>query len=53
MKRAKLPPSKPRNRVATSPLLRKGGVHAKTNAAKRRAATVALKRLARDPEVTE
>ena len=53
MKRAKLPPSKPRNRVATSPLLRKGGAHEKTHAARRRAANVALKRIARDPEATE
>ena len=50
MKRAKIPSSKPRNRLAVSPLLRKGGVHAKTNAAKRRAAKDALKRLASDPE---
>ena len=54
MKRAKIvPPSKPRNRLAASPLLRKGGAHVKTHAAKRRAANIALKRLASTPEPEE
>jgi hypothetical protein len=51
MKRAKqhvVP--KPRNPVARSPLLAKGGVHEKTHAAKRRRAKVALTRALRDPE---
>ena len=46
MKRAKkhvLPP-KPRNPVARSPLLRKGGAHGKTTAAKRRQAKIELAR---------
>jgi hypothetical protein len=50
MKRAKqhtLP--KPRNPVARSPLLRKGGAHGKTTAAKRRQAKVELAKLARNP----
>lgn len=57
MKRAKkhLPPESPkvRNPVARSPLLRKGGAHGKTTAAKRRQAKVNLTRLERDPEVLE
>jgi hypothetical protein len=54
MKRAKMqrPPAPPkmRNPVARSPLLRKGGVHGKTTAAKRRQANVLLGKIARDPE---
>ena len=57
MKRAKLhPPLRPpkkRNPVAASPLLRKGGAHGKTTAAKRRQAKVALDKLSRDPETFE
>jgi hypothetical protein len=47
MKRAKrhLHP-KPRNPVATSPLLRKGGAHGPSNAAKRRRAKIELQKLA-------
>jgi len=43
---------KPRNPVARSPLLRKGGAHGKTTAAKRRQAVVELRKLAidRDPD---
>jgi len=51
MKRAKrhaMP--KPRNPVARSPLLGKGGPHGKSRCAKRREANVALEKLARDPE---
>lgn len=44
---------KPRNPVARSPLLRKGGAHGKTRAAERRAANVALRKLARDPKLDE
>ncbi|HLX28478.1 MAG TPA: hypothetical protein VKV24_08340 [Casimicrobiaceae bacterium] len=50
MKRAKqhaLP--KPRNPVARSPLLRKGGPHGKSRRALRREANVEMKKLARDP----
>jgi len=51
MKRAKTRlPSKPRNPVARSPLLGKGGPHGKSTAAKRRQAQVELLKLARDPE---
>ena len=51
MKRAKKhPPPRPRNPVARSPLLGKGGVHGKTTRAKRRHAKVELQKLARDPE---
>ena len=57
MKRAKKhrPPQPPavRDPVARSPLLRKGGAHDKTTAAKRRAANVATAKLARDPEAHE
>jgi hypothetical protein len=46
MKRAKKrAPPKPRNPVARSPLLAKGGVHGKSNAAKRRRANLELHRL--------
>ena len=53
MKRAKQHAApKPRNPVARSPLLRKGGAHGKTTAAKRRQATVELRKLDldRDPD---
>ena len=48
MKRAKkhLPP-KPRNPVARSPLLGKGGAHGKSTAARRRRAKVELQKLVR------
>ena len=52
MKRAKkhaVP--KPRDPVARSPLLRKGGVHEKSKGAKRRAAAVALSKVRRDPDL--
>jgi hypothetical protein len=51
VKRAKkhLPP-KPRNPVARSPLLGKGGAHGKSSAAKRRQANVELARLIREPD---
>ena len=52
MKRAKrhaLPP-KPRNPVARSPLLRKGGAHRKTTAARRRQAKIELARAPLDDE---
>ena len=48
MKRAKLhPPPKPRNPVARSPLLGKGGVHEKSTRAKRRQANMAVQKLVR------
>ena len=57
MKRAKAhPPTavpKPRNPVARSPLLAKGGAHGKSIAAKRRAAKVETAKLARDPEAVD
>jgi len=54
MKRAKLhPPPKPRNPVARSPLLRKGGVHEKSTGAKRRHANIAVQKLAREPDADE
>jgi hypothetical protein len=51
VKRAKkhLPP-KPRNPVARSPLLGKGGAHGKSTAAKRRQANVELVKLIREPD---
>jgi hypothetical protein len=52
VKRAKkhLPP-RPRNPVARSPLLGKGGAHGKTTAAKRRQANVELqKRVREEPD---
>jgi hypothetical protein len=54
MKRAKthLPP-KPRNPVARSPLMRKGGAHGKSTAAKRRQENVLLAKAKRDPEALE
>lgn len=54
MKRAKkhaLP--KPRNPVARSPLLAKGGPHGKTEQARRRQAKTALAKALRDPETLE
>ena len=51
MKRAKKHTApKPRNPVARSPLLRKGGAHGKTTAAKRRQAAVELRKLASEPD---
>ena len=40
---------KPRNPVATSPLLAKGGAHEKSGGARRRQAKMALARSLRDP----
>ena len=54
MKRAKqhaVP--KPRNPVARSPLLRKGGAHGKSRGALRRQANVELQKLRRDPGATD
>jgi hypothetical protein len=51
MKRAKqhgVP--KPRNPVARSPLLGKGGPHGKSRSAERREANIRLRKLARDPK---
>ncbi|HET9765121.1 MAG TPA: hypothetical protein VFR50_16480 [Casimicrobiaceae bacterium] len=49
MKRAKKhSPPRPRNPVARSPLLAKGGAHGKTTAAKRRQANIELQKLARE-----
>ncbi len=57
MKRAKKhrPPGPPkvRNPVARSPLMRKGGAHGKTTAAKRRQAKIELGKVARDPDAVE
>lgn len=53
MKRAKTQPPpapKKRNPHAHAPLLRKGGPHGKTTAAKRREQKVELARALRDPE---
>lgn len=51
MKRAKQhPPPKPRNPVARSPLLRKGGAHGKSTAAKRRQAAIELQKVLRQPD---
>lgn len=43
----------PRNPVARSPLLRKGGAHDKPHAAKRRHARTQLVRKLREPETFE
>lgn len=43
-------PPKPRNPVARSPLLSKGGAHGKTTRAKRRQANVELRNINRDPD---
>ena len=57
MKRAKhhapLRPPKKRNPVAVSPLLKKGGPHGKTTAAKRRQDKVALVKSLADPGIAE
>jgi hypothetical protein len=54
MKRAKQhAPVKPRNPVARSPLLRKGGAHGKTPAARRRQQAVELQKLVRGTEPEE
>ena len=54
MKRAKLhPPRKPRNPVARSPLLRKGGAHGKSKGAQRRHANIEVQKLARDPDTDD
>jgi len=57
MKRAKKHPPlhvpKPRNPVARSPLLGKGGAHEKSASAKRRAANVRTARLLRDPDAQD
>jgi hypothetical protein len=51
MKRAKKHfPPKPRNPVARSPLLAKGGAHGKSTGARRRKAKIDLVKLVRDPE---
>ncbi|HEV2041949.1 MAG TPA: hypothetical protein VGT81_18230 [Casimicrobiaceae bacterium] len=51
MKRAKQRGTlKPRNPVARSPLLRKGGPHGKSTAAKRRQEQVELVKQSRDPD---
>ncbi|MDQ2963597.1 MAG: hypothetical protein M3R31_10645 [Pseudomonadota bacterium] len=51
MKRAKKhAPPRPRNPVARSPLLGKGGAHGKSTAAKRRQAKVALQKEMREPD---
>jgi hypothetical protein len=49
VKRAKQhPPPAPRNPVARSPLLRKGGVHEKSTGAKRRASRMSVQKLLRE-----
>jgi hypothetical protein len=57
MKRAKLhaPPQapKPRNPVARSPLLGKGGPHGKSSRAKRRLEKVELQKIARSRDADE
>ena len=54
MKRAKLhAPPKPRNPVARSPLLKKGGAHGKTTRALRRQANMVLAKTAREPDASE
>jgi hypothetical protein len=57
MKRAKLhtlpAAPKPRNPIARSPLLGKGGPHGKTNAALRRQANIDLVKLKRAPHSGE
>lgn len=50
MKRARKKSLKPRNPVARSPLMKKGGAHGKTSAAKRRQAEVETQKLARNAE---
>jgi hypothetical protein len=54
MKRAKLHVlPKPRNPVARSPLLAKGGAHGKSMRAKRRLAKIALQKQSREPDAFE
>jgi hypothetical protein len=54
MKRAKLhAPPKPRNPVARSPLLKKGGAHGKSRGALRRLDKIALSKVASDPDLHE
>ena len=54
MKRAKLhAPPKPRNPVARSPLLKKGGPHGKSARALRHQAKIALGKTARDLDTFE
>jgi hypothetical protein len=57
MKRAKklhaIPLPKPRNPVARSPLMKKGGAHGKTTDAKRRRENIELAKLVRDPDALE
>lgn len=57
MKRAKkphaMPLPKPRNPVARSPLMKKGGAHGKSTAAKRRREKIELANLSRDPDALE
>jgi hypothetical protein len=56
MKRARRPHAhvpKPRNPVARSPLLGKGGAHGKSTRAKRRQANVELRNLTRDPNAQD
>jgi hypothetical protein len=51
VKRAKLHAlPKPRNPIARSPLMRKGGAHGKSRGALRREANVELARFRRDPK---
>jgi hypothetical protein len=52
MKRAKQhAPPRPRNPVARSPLLGKGGPHGKSNAAKRRRARIELQKSLRESDI--
>jgi len=54
VKKAKRHPlPRPRNPVARSPLLAKGGAHGKTQAARRRQAKVELAKIKRDPGTFE
>jgi hypothetical protein len=54
VKRAKRHPlPKPRNPVARSPLLGKGGAHGKSTQALRRQAKIALQKAQRDPDSFE
>jgi hypothetical protein len=46
-------PIAPRDPVARSPLMRKGGAHGPSEGAKRRAARVALRRALREPSTLE
>ena len=50
MKRAKRHSLSPRNPVARSPLMHKGGAHGKSKGALRREANVELRKLTRDPK---